>query len=382
MIYRVIIMKKTIDFAFSAMKITAVLLMCGFCILRTDLVSDSVSTAVSRCVLVIIPSLFAMMTVSRLIVKSGIAQRLPKPVSMLGKILFGMEGNVFAIFLFSQLAGFPVGASMLASELENGRITKRQAEICAGFCFGAGPAFIFGCISSKLYGSNAAGKLILCSAAAANLILALIMSVGKSRRSMAASCRPSEKLNLTPQTTTDCILAAGRSIADICIMITAFSVISSFLSCIGATGYAAELISRITALPESCTDGIFCAILDVSDIAKLPVYRYDLLPIVCALVSFGGICVILQVYAVIGGRFSIAPMLAMRIAAAALSAAVCRLLMPFFLSEEALSAAEISVSVHSAPSPIPSLLLILMTLILFRETERLSIKAVPPVCDK
>lgn len=378
MIYRVIIMKKTKDFVFETLKIVVLMLICGFCILHTDLVSDSVTNAVSRCLTVIIPSLFAMMTVSRLIVKSGIARNLPKPLAMSGKILFGMEKNVFAIFLFSQLAGFPVGVSMLSAELENGSITKKQAQLYSGLCFGAGPAFIFGCISSRLYGSDNVGKLIVCSAMSSNLILALLLSVGKSRKSKDDLPYAYAKPSVSLQSLNDCILAAGRSIADICITITAFSVISSFLSCIGITDYAAELLSRVTGLSESCAGGIFCSFLDVSDISRLPAYRYDLLPFICALVSFGGICVIMQISAVVGGRFSIASMLTVRVAAAAVSAAVCRILMPFFLSEEVLSAAEFSVSVHSAPSPVPSLLLIIMTLILFRETEKLTFKNLPP----
>lgn len=362
-------MKKFREIMSLSIKITAAVLAAAFCLTRTETVKSAVYEAVTRCLTVIIPSLYGMMIMSGFLVKSNIIGRIPRTVTKPGKLLFGMNGSVFPIFLFSMFAGYPIGAKMLCSEYERGNLSKKDAALFAGVCYGAGPAFIFGCISSQIYGSSAAGRLILISAVGANLLLAFSLSFGmKKKISEEHGCG---KLNLSANILTESILSGGRSIADICIMITAFSVLTAFLQETGVIGLAGRLISQLTDISPENGEGLTLAFLDVTAVGGLEKNNYGLLPAICGLTSFGGICVIMQIAALTSGRLSIKPLVFMRAAAAILSAVICRMLMPYMLAEETVSAAEISFAAHREPSPVPSLLLILMTVFLFREYEKL-----------
>lgn len=368
MVYQVIVMKKVRENMFLFFKILLAVSAVVFCTVGTLRVKAAVSDAVMRCLTTVIPSLYRMMILSGFLIKSGLTERFPPFITKIGKFLFGMDGGIFPIFIISMFAGYPVGAKMLCAEAENGAIDRRTAELLAGVCFEAGPAFIFGCISSQLYGEPTAGRLIIISTISANVIIALLLSPKIRKKSFRSS--ESGRLRLTADTLTESILGGGPSMADICIMIAVFSIISSFLDCSGILGMGAELISKAAGISAEYSEGLLRAFLDVTAVDTLPQGNYNLLPAVCGLTSFGEICVIMQISAITSGKIGIAPMLIIRSAAAFLSGAVCRFLMTFMLSDTAVSAAELNFSMHRADSPVPSFLLIIMTLLLFREYEK------------
>lgn len=354
--------------AVTAVKISAAAFFALFCLTSTDSVKTAVESALMRCLTVVIPSLYAMMIVSGFLVKSGFIEKLSAPLSKAGRLFFGMDGCVFPIFLFSMFAGYPVGAKMLCAAAEKGSISKKQAELFSGVCFGAGPAFIFGCISSQLYGSSAAGKLILFSTISANIVLALLLSL--KMRNEKKPVKISTELRLSSDVLMDSILCGGRSMADICIMIAAFSVFTAFLTETGAVSAAAELISSVSGISSQCACGLFRCFIDVTAADSLPQNDYSILPAVCGLSAFGGICVIMQIMAVTAGNIRLLPVIVLRIAAAVISGIICRFAMPFFLAGEAVQTAEMNFSIHQADSPVPSVLLIIMTVILFSEYDK------------
>lgn len=334
----------------------AIILSAAFCLTETDVVRNAVAEALGRCIDTVIPSLFAMLIVSGLIVQSGIHSHMPRIADSFGRAVFGMEEGIFPIFIFSVFAGYPVGVRMLRSEYERGRISKRRAELLSGVCFGAGPAFIFGCISGQLYGSAEAGRVILVSALAANVILALLIRLLPVRERMSAVRPP---LRTDGALLTECVAAAGRSMSGICLMILTFSVISSMLGFIGAGRAAGEAAARIGLISDEAAEPMFSAFLDVTAVDGLPRGDYSILPFICALTSFGGVCVLFQAAAAVRGSFSVGPLIIIRCAAAVLSYFVSHIIMPFMTDDIAVAAA--SVSIHRESSPVPSVMLILMS---------------------
>lgn len=372
MIYRVINMKKFSEIIFLGLKALTIISLLIFCITETSDVKTAVSDAVMRCLNVVIPSLYGMMIVSGFLIKSGIIDKLPRILTLPGKIVFGMESSVFTIFIISLFAGYPVGAKMLCARSESGIIKRRDAELLLGVCFGAGPAFIFGCISSRLYGNSCAGRLILISTIGADVLLALIISFFIGRNS--AKPQNSAKLRFSADALTESVLSAGRSMADICIMITAFSVFTSFLSGTGILETAAVRISQFLGISSENCIGLLYAFLDVTAVDKLRPNNYELLPVLSSLTAFGGVCVIMQIAALTAGKLSVRPLIVMRSAAALISGLICRLLMPAVLSQASVSAAEFRFSMHRSTSPVPSVLIIIMTFLLFEEYEKLRSK--------
>lgn len=354
MIYRVMNMRKKLS---AAAKAAVILPAAAFCFIKTDAVKDAVREAVYRCLETVIPSLYAMLIVSGIIVRSGIHTKMPRPLRSFGRAVFGMEGGVFPIFLFSVFAGYPVGAKMLCTEAECGHLSKRRAELLSGVCFGAGPAFIFGCISGQLYGSSAAGRVILLCTVGTDILLALALRFFHDKK---AKAETAPHFRFDGNMFTDCVSSAGRLMLEICFMIAAFAVLSAMLTYTGAAHKAGEVTAHLTGLAPEVSEQLIAAFLDVTSLSGLPKNDYSLLPFLCALTSFGGVCVLFQAAAAVSGKLSVKPLVIMRLAAAVISFFMCRAVMPFMLQNVTVSAS--SVSVHSERSPVPSVMLLLMTL--------------------
>lgn len=358
-------MKKYAEKAIKAAKIAA--LSAAFLYFLTDVgaAAEAVEESIQRCIDIVIPSLFAMMIVSSLITRSGMLTCLPKRLEKLSRLVFGMEGSIFPIFTFGMIAGYPVGVKMLCGEVAAGRLTKQRAELLSGLCFGAGPAFIFGCISRQLYSSRNAGLVILVSTVSANIILALIMSV--SLRRTAASGSSPRSVSISADMLTDCVLRSGRAMGDICIMIAAFAAANAAFARTGATAAAGELLGKLPCLDRISGEATVAALLDVTNISKFPCGDWLLLPYISALTAFGGVCVIFQIAVLTAGKLSLKPFIIMRTAAAIMSFFICRLIMPFFMTGEVTEVMLPRISSAGNSSPVPSVMLIIMTVMLILE---------------
>lgn len=369
MIVQVMYMKEIMKKTAGAAGIATLLYAAWYCMRSSEEVGIAVSEAAERCWGTVIPSLYAMMIVSGLIVRSGITGCLPQFFGRIGRLLWGMDGEVFPVFLFSMLAGYPVGTKMLCAMYSEGRIDKHRAELFCGVCFGAGPAFISGCIAGQLYGSAAAGRTILLSTVIADVILAFAVSFISGRSGAPREER--SKPRISGGMLTDCVLSGGRAMADICLMIIAFAAAAAVLDGVGAVSAAGNLVSSVSGMPGEVSEQLVRSFLDITAVSGLPKGNYALLPWISGLTAFGGVCVLFQTAAVSRGRLNMLPAVIMRAAAGALSFFVCRGLMPLTLDGEAVEAAAmIRGAAYKAENPVPSLLLGAMTLILLRETRR------------
>ena len=359
-------MRKYAARAAAAVKICITAAVLAFCIFDTAAVSEAVGSSIRRCMNVVIPSLFAMITVSALIVTSGITEILPDWLGKPVRLLFGMDKNEFAVFIFSMFAGYPVGMKMLSEESASGRIPKKRTELLSGLCFGAGPAFIYGCISSQIFRSGNAGKLILLSTVSANIILALIMSV-PLRRAAAKQPPIRRRVSISADMLTGCVLRSGRAMADICIMIAFFSVMTAFFIRTGVTAAAGELLAKLLRLDRSCGEAVVAALTDVTNVEGLPRGDLLLLPFVSGAVSFGGLCVLFQMSVLTAGELSLRPLIMLRSAAAVLSYMISRMLLPYFMAKEVIEVSTASVGGYGSETAVPSVMLIIMTVLLMWE---------------
>ena len=324
-------------------------LICIYCtlfiIFNTHCIGEYVSKALERCIYIIIPSLFAMMTFSGILIKSGIMG----------------QGSIVRIFVLSMFAGYPVGAGMISEEFERKNITKKQAELYISVCFGAGTSFIFGCVSDILFNGSSAGIIIFISTVSVNLLVLAVILIAEKKEKRTVS---KQNISFNSEMLVNSVISGGRNIFKICMMIMFFSVFTCILSGTGITEFISEIISRISGTDFRTVKNMTESLLEVTNLGTLERNNYTLLPFVCSAVSFGGVCVILQIKTVINKSLSIAPFIFIRIACAVLSGMVCHIIMPFMLRNQTVSVSDIDYRIYSSPTPIPSCMLIIMILIL------------------
>jgi hypothetical protein len=165
---------------------------------------------------------------------------------------------------------------------------------------------------------------------------------------------------------TDCVIGSGRAMAEICVMIVFFSVVTSLF--IGAAGAAVvELPRKLHYLGGMTAEAPIAAFLDVTNVAGFPRGDWLLLPLISGLTAFGGICVLMQLAALTRGKLSLVPFIIMRAAAAVLSYIICRGLLPLFMEGEITEVSSIKAESTRSVSPVPSVMLIIMTVALMLE---------------
>ena len=263
-------------------------------IVYSKYVSEAVLRSVKRCVGVIVPSLFAFMALSGFMIRSGVITYISKPFDLTVGKLLKLPAGTSGLLLISNIAGYPVGASMLADAVRKGKIDRRCAEIMSVFCYAGGPAYLINAVGTGIFGSKKAGLSVFLSILTANLLLAAVMCrIYKPTAEIRTDGRKVSSEDLICSVTD-----AGEKIFDMCFMIIWFSAI---LAAAEGTGLPARIGNTLGLTPS---EGIMIrSMFEITSSSALDKNAYGLLPWLAVLCSFGGVCVILQLKTVIKGSF-------------------------------------------------------------------------------
>lgn len=324
-----------------------VITLCGYAIMliiHSESVLEGQRQAIGKCLNVIIPSLFAFMVFSDLLIRSGLYVYVSKLFKPLAYILKIPEQLIF-VFVISNLAGYPIGASLIANLYDNKLISKESASRMLSYSYNGGPAFFCGAVGLAIFNSAKIGVMIFISIIIGNILFAFFYN----RIFYIRGIEISNKINLNSSMLSESIEAAGRNLFKICLMILFFQSVVTIITEINAFGLVVQ--SEIRTLMFS--------VLEISNITSLEGLPYNLLPLITACCSFGGICIILQVYTIIKNRFSILPLIINRIICSVISAASFSILFEFFGNDciEVFSSTEVIVNFNNF---IPSICLIMM----------------------
>ncbi len=311
-------------------------------VVYSEQITEDMRAAVMRCINVIIPSLFAFMAISQLITRSGAYIYISKPFKPIAWLIC-LPGELVFLFLLSNTAGYPVGASMIRNMVQEGSLDRRSGARLLCTSYNGGPAFFCSVVGVVVFGSSKVGMIIFLSIVLANMTAAIVLN----RLFPIKYDGMSKGMSFSPSMISDSVADAGESLMKICGMILAFQTVSTLITQICGDFFREN--EGIAAL----------SFLEISNLSELEGLPYRLLPVVAAAGAFGGLCVIMQIKTVVGDAFSMLPFLFARIFCAILSAAWC-VLIYHFLGDKSLSAASQSEFIVNFNNFIPSLCLIMM----------------------
>ena len=134
------------------------------CVLITnpEVCQNGTFNGILLCGRVIIPALFPFTTCVVFIINSGVCNKLRK-ISKITEFLNHLPAELFFIFIFSLMSGYPTGANLLNTALNNGNIKPKTAEKMLYFCVNAGPAFIISAVGCGILHSKALGVILVLS---------------------------------------------------------------------------------------------------------------------------------------------------------------------------------------------------------------------------
>ena len=285
-------------------------------------ISAAVSEAVNRCLNIIIPSLFAVMALSQLLISGRGAKVLAIPFYPVRKLILPLDSELFTLFIISVLSGYPVGLRLISQLYRQGRIDKSSAENMCCFCYCGGPAFYCGAVGRGVFGDSDVGWLIFVSIFLSDLLVGAVMTrlhPFKVRSCASSSVPGAEAL-------TDAVTDTGRALFGVCMMIM-------FCSALMAVPEAAGVFDLIHSYfnINHNTLTLIKACFEISFLTQLRGTPYGLLPEITAVCTMGGGCIILQLIALKDRELSLKKFLLTRLPAAIISAVFCSALSPLFV---------------------------------------------------
>lgn len=271
----------------------AFLAMMSAAVIHHGAVTEAVLLAGTRCIRVIIPSLYLFSILASFCIRTGLLENMAKPFDRFSRRALRMDGTLLMILVFSQLGGYPVGAQLLHQLRGRGALTPSQEQALLCVCFGCGPAFLIGTVCCRVPAHLTA--IVLLSISLPNLLLALILArCGLLRR----ETMETPPLTLRSTDITAAVEAGAAAMLKICSMILFFA---ALLGIAEGGGLLAYITDRMPCRP-SLAEGTLSAVLEISSITDF-LQQGGSLPLAAALLSFGGICVHLQNAAICEGSF-------------------------------------------------------------------------------
>lgn len=241
---------------------------------------EGAQNGVALCLRTVIPSLFPFFLLSILVTGTFMGGKLPF-FRFLGR-LFHLPEGAESILIPAFLGGYPVGAQCIAETSRSGQLDKASGERMLAFCNNAGPAFLFGMVSSLFPQKWMVWALWGIQIVSA-LLTANLFPCGSSK----ASIRPGK-----PASVSSTMASAAKVMASVCGWVVLFRVVIAFLSrwVLWLLPTAAQVaVTGLLELSNGCYE-----LNAVSDIPTCFV--------LCAgMLAFGGICVTMQTASVTSG---------------------------------------------------------------------------------
>lgn len=293
------------------------------CIIFSDAVKSGIAAGVQLCLGVLIPSLFLPMTLCAFMQQSGVVSLLGKYIDRPSRFCFNISGAAAAAFILGCISGYPSGAVLSRSLYDCGEIDIATARRLCSVCVCGGPAFILLGVGDGLLHSRAVGRILLCSHIIAAVFL-LFMS------GLFAKTRQKGKIMTENRAVYDKSKpkAAGFGLT----RAVTGAVKSSARSMLGICAYTVLFSAVISAVGRFLSGGAMTVVTGVCEVTNACVYFANThnIPMISAALGFSGLSVIAQVISAARELCDIRRLLIYRILSAAVSFAICSLLLIIF----------------------------------------------------
>lgn len=273
--------------------------------------AQGIRAGLTLCGTAVIPSLFPFFVLCTFFVRSGLCVSFGKAASPVMRRVFRLPGAAAGAVLLGLCGGYPVGTRMTAQLYKSGSVTETQAQRLCLFCIAAGPAFVVGTVGAEMLQSRISGWILFASLTAANLTVGILLRyIGTAA---AAVQKPSAHPPLS-QSICEAVSDAGTGMLPLCAWIMLFSGICS----------VSERLPQSVYVP-------LCCFMEVTNGCRIAVQNGVSLPVIAAILGFGGLSVHCQVLPyIVQCGVKLSHFLTSRVVCGALAAVICAAILHFF----------------------------------------------------
>ncbi len=245
-------------------------------ILKPDIASEGIKNGINLLLSTVIPSLFPFLVLSSYIALSPaffkISEIFKFPVSKLFKI----NQNGFIPVLLGITGGYPIGAKVTADLYKNNRLTQNEAERLLYFAVNSGPAFTITAVGTSILGNYYSGIILYASSVLTSFTIGFLLRFLSDKKS----------INTTPEIFENkeaifikSVASGANSAINISSWIMVFSCISALFNDFKTTFGTKLFVTSVLEVTSACKfSGEFVS-----------------LPVISAILGFGGLSVIFQV---------------------------------------------------------------------------------------
>ncbi len=333
-------------------KFLLLIIVCTFLLLRSDLMFSGIVSGVDVSLNVLLPSLYGFMIFSSLVLSTSMQTVISYPFSYFAKKLFKLEPSLFCIYILSLLGGYPIGAKLLSEKLESGDISKGTAEYMLCFCTNCSPAFLITGVGIALWGKVWLGVLLYASQILSSLVIGLFM--GALEKHVHKQAQDSHQIKMYFSVAlVNAVNSSSKAMAVICSFVIAFFAFFPFLDLLPIKGDLLFVLKGFLEVSFGCYE------------IQNHNFTNEII-LICAFTAFGGICVIMQIMALLQkSQVSFKGFLLSRVANTIISCIFCFVLLKFFPQTVDVFASHEHFIVHGySTSPIASIFMLFLGLLL------------------
>lgn len=263
-----------------------------------------VSRALTVCGSILIPSLFPFMVLAALMPDTRAGRLAAAPFGVVGRLFYRLPATLAPALFMSWIGGYPAGAHAIAKLVDRGELSPDDAGQALCVCVNSGPAFMVTVVGAGIFGSPVLGlKLFGCQLAAGVLTGALLgvhIEGSATRAHGKVADRPFAEALVSS------VASGASAMISICAFVLIMGATASVLEADGVSLLLAQALERLSFgwLSSSAAEVLITGALEICGgcAGAATLAPLDALKALPFLLSFGGVSVICQVMAAVGGR--------------------------------------------------------------------------------
>ncbi len=250
--------------------------LCLLLLLYPQAAKNGLLSGLQLCFSSLIPSLLPFMILSDLFLRFFADGKPSRTAAAISYHCLRLPAGCLPVILFSLIGGYPVGAALTCTQLENGQLDRSDAQRMLQFCVCPGPAFVVSAVADGLLHRAMAGWLLYVSVSLSAVFLGLL------------SRRGGHCFLLTPETdrtpvgisaVTHAVTNSASAMMHICAWVCFISALLGFLD--------------VLAVPERVRL-VVCAVCEVTNGCAQAANKVSL-PMIAAILGWGGFSTHLQI---------------------------------------------------------------------------------------
>lgn len=238
------------------------------------------------CINAVIPSLLPFMIVSLCVIKSGFSRPLGVALSKVLSPITNLSTAGCVAFITGLFGGYGAGAKAVYESYKEGSLSKQEAERLLPICNNAGPLFVIATVGISFYLSKSIGVTLFVIQVVTVLICARIFAADTDEKGEKIKDAWNHyKKNKPPigELITKSAAHSATAIINVCVFVITFSAILEILP-LGEYKILSGILEVTRGVAELSRDG------------------ERALPLISAILSWGGVCVHFQASALTKGE--------------------------------------------------------------------------------